>query len=85
MRTITVPAVAVLVGDKNWWPSKTPREMLEAAQRWAKERGTDYEDTAPIPRQTGQDPDLDLDLDVDDGYVLAVQTASRVSAVRRDD
>ena len=85
VRTITVPAVAVLVGDKNWWPSKTPREMLEAAQRWAKERGTDYEDTAPFPRQTGQDLDLDLDLDVDDGYVLAVQTASRVSAVRRDD
>jgi len=41
VRTITVPAVAVLIGDKNWWPSKTPREMLEAAQRWAKVRASD--------------------------------------------
>ena len=23
VRTITVPAIAVLVGDTNWWPSKS--------------------------------------------------------------
>jgi RND superfamily putative drug exporter len=25
VRTITVPAIAVLVGKWNWWPSKPPR------------------------------------------------------------
>jgi putative drug exporter of the RND superfamily len=84
VRTITVPAVAVLIGDKNWWPSKTPREMLEAAQRWAKVRASDDsgdEDTVPILRRTDSDPDVDAD----DDYTMAVQTASRVSAAWRDD
>lgn len=25
VRTVTVPAACVLIGDKNWWPSKGPR------------------------------------------------------------
>jgi RND superfamily putative drug exporter len=90
VRTITVPAVAVLIGDKNWWPSKTPRQILEAAQRWSRERGLDEvgahgsdEDTVPILRRT--DAELDADADVDTDYAMAVQTASRVSAAWRDE
>jgi putative drug exporter of the RND superfamily len=32
VRTLTVPAAAVLIGDANWWPSKPPRVKLEAAR-----------------------------------------------------
>ena len=31
VRTITVPAIAALVGDANWWPSKSPRRKREDA------------------------------------------------------
>lgn len=100
VRTITVPAMAVLAGDANWWPSKTPRQLLEAVRRSAAARhaaeGTDGawfdehgdEVTGPIPNLT--DPtDDDVD-DVDDAVVdsdfgLAVQTASQVSAAWRND
>ncbi|MCV7178426.1 MMPL/RND family transporter [Mycolicibacterium sphagni] len=32
VRTLTVPAACVLVGDANWWPSKTPRVRLKASK-----------------------------------------------------
>ena len=32
VRTLTVPAAAVLIGDANWWPSKPPRVKLAAAR-----------------------------------------------------
>jgi RND superfamily putative drug exporter len=32
VRTLTVPAAAVLIGDANWWPSKPPRVKLKAAR-----------------------------------------------------
>ncbi|TGD86779.1 RND family transporter [Mycolicibacterium sp. CH28] len=32
VRTLTVPAAAVLIGDANWWPSKPPRVKREAAR-----------------------------------------------------
>jgi RND superfamily putative drug exporter len=32
VRTLTVPAAAVLIGDANWWPSKPPRVKIEAAK-----------------------------------------------------
>jgi len=92
VRTITVPAVAVLIGDKNWWPAKTPRQILEAARRARAEdsaRGAesleDYEDdpTGPIIRRT--DPDADADFDTDDGFAAAIEAASRTSAAWRDD
>ncbi|WP_365997930.1 RND family transporter [Mycolicibacterium sp.] len=93
VRTITVPAIAVLVGDANWWPSKTPRQLLEAARhaKAAADRdgeALDYDDddpTAPIVLSTDADPDSDVDPDPDDGYAVAVQTASRISAAWRDD
>ena len=31
VRTITVPALASLIGDANWWPSKSPRRKREDA------------------------------------------------------
>jgi RND superfamily putative drug exporter len=93
VRTITVPAMAVLAGDKNWWPSKTPRQLLEAARRsaarrhaadkfdgeWFDEHGD--EDTGPILRRRDFDDadDFDEDRDTDNGYATAVRTASSVS------
>jgi RND superfamily putative drug exporter len=90
VRTITVPAMAVLAGDKNWWPSKTPRQLLEAArrrasvhgaehsdQRWLDEHGDD--DTGPIRAHRPIDDD-DEELSDDDGYATAVRTASSVAA-----
>lgn len=44
VRTLTVPAAAVLVGDANWWPAKPPRLKLEAAKRAAASAAT----TAPV-------------------------------------
>jgi RND superfamily putative drug exporter len=90
VRTITVPAIAVLAGDKNWWPSKTPRQLLEAARRsaaerkaqeaadeqWFAEHGED--DTGPILRHRDDDAADDFD-DLDDGYATAVRTASSVA------
>ncbi|WP_445169111.1 MMPL/RND family transporter [Mycolicibacterium sp. Dal123E01] len=35
VRTLTVPAACVLVGDANWWPAKSPRVKRETAQRAA--------------------------------------------------
>ncbi|BBY57354.1 membrane protein [Mycolicibacterium sarraceniae] len=32
VRTLTVPAACVLVGDANWWPSKPPRVKIAAAK-----------------------------------------------------
>jgi RND superfamily putative drug exporter len=90
VRTITVPAVAVLIGDKNWWPSKTPRQMLDAKRQRGRAQDRDQADPSydgsgdgPTTRRT--DPDLDAELDADDGYAAAVQTASRISAAWRDD
>ncbi|MET4429812.1 RND superfamily putative drug exporter [Mycolicibacterium sp. 624] len=93
VRTITVPAMAVLAGDKNWWPSKTPRQLLEAVRRSAAERKAaeaadaewfdDHgdEDTGPILQRRDSDDtdDFEEDLDDDNGYATAVRTASTVT------
>ncbi|MEU0496350.1 RND family transporter [Mycobacterium sp. NPDC006124] len=95
VRTITVPAVAVLIGDRNWWPSKTPRQMIEEKRRRARaEAAQAYEDEGPTgPIRTGtvdydahdaHGDDAD-DAEGDDGYAIAVQTASRINAAWRDD
>ena len=83
VRTITVPATAVLVGDRNWWPSKTPRQLLEAGRRRRR-----YRTARPAP------PDADYDLsrlefpsrstdpveDTDCAYTTAVNTADVVAS-----
>lgn len=35
VRTLTVPAACVLVGDANWWPAKPPRVKYQEAKRAA--------------------------------------------------
>lgn len=51
VRTLTVPAMAVLVGEANWWPSKSPRvryrEQKRAAARAAAEEA-DTDELEPI-------------------------------------
>ncbi|WP_246230711.1 RND family transporter [Mycolicibacterium sediminis] len=80
VRTITVPAVAVLMGDKNWWPSKTPRQLLAAARQAAEAPGAD------AGRGPAGHPDDDADeTDDADGYALAVRKASAVTAAWRDE
>lgn len=94
VRTITVPAMAVLVGNGNWWPSKTPRQILEAArfhQRLAEKRSAaalrpedqawldEHGDADTGPIWPGAGSDDDFDDDLDDGYVAAVHTARSVA------
>jgi putative drug exporter of the RND superfamily len=52
VRTITVPAIAVLVGKANWWPSHPPPP--------APHRRTERVDT-PDPEPTSEAPDDDVD------------------------
>ena len=65
VRTITVPATAVLFGDANWWPSKTPRALLEAAKK--RMRADRVEAAGPIgdeddrPGRHRAQPDIDDD------------------------
>lgn len=92
VRTITVPAVAVLMGDRNWWPSKTPRQIIDEKRRKARAdaraaAAEAYEDegpTGPIFPRASSDAD-DPEADGDDGYAVAVQTASRITAAWRDE
>jgi RND superfamily putative drug exporter len=54
VRTLTVPAACVLVGDANWWPSKPPRVKHKAARlaaaRAAKSAAAEPADTGePAP------------------------------------
>lgn len=58
VRTITVPATAALLGDANWWPSKSPRRKREdaeaalaeaEAERRAAERRSRYDSDDPEP------------------------------------
>ena len=82
VRTITVPAVAVLVGDANWWPSKSPRAVFEAAR---KRRAAAASGLDSSPNGDADDPDEDPDDDgADGGYQLAVRKASQVAAVWRN-
>lgn len=83
VRTITVPATAVLIGDRNWWPSRTPRQMLEAdrprrrMRRAAAGRNAGDHQRPPLEFPTRND-DLD-DEDPDCEYAAAVHTADVVA------
>lgn len=48
VRTLTVPAAAVLVGDANWWPSKPPRVKIEAAKAAAAAAAAAASVAAPV-------------------------------------
>jgi RND superfamily putative drug exporter len=54
VRTITVPAIAVLVGKWNWWPSKPPPP---APRRRAERPATPVSEAAPeVPDDTADGP-----------------------------
>jgi RND superfamily putative drug exporter len=61
VRTITVPAIAVLVGDWNWWPSKPPpRARRERPVRLAEpepQAAPTGNGHSPEPRHAAKDPD----------------------------
>lgn len=84
VRTITVPAVAVLLGEKNWWPSKVPNDLHNHLAFLKSQRG------AAKPAEHKRDPiafpvdDEPADDDTEIGYGVAVAKASMVAAAWRD-
>jgi putative drug exporter of the RND superfamily len=75
VRTITVPAMAVLAGNANWWPSKSVGKSTAVLHKPAKntgaveERSDDVDDDAVTDEHPVIDPDPDTEpvaLDVDD-------------------
>lgn len=84
VRTITVPALAVLLGEKNWWPSSVPSELRTKVPFLKRRRsGTDSanDQTTPIRFPVDEDP---IDDDTDVSYGMAVAKASMVTAAWRD-
>ncbi|AQA05613.1 hypothetical protein BVC93_28195 [Mycobacterium sp. MS1601] len=72
VRTVTVPAMAVLVGDRNWWPSKSVGVLYKPSP--ATDGDTDripdqlFHDATTDPLDLDFSPDTDqlcLDLDLD--------------------
>ncbi len=84
VRTITVPAIAVLLGEKNWWPRKVPNELRSHLTFLQSRRGVVKDEpvkTTPIAFPVDDDPAED---DTDVGYGVAVAKASMVTAAWRD-
>jgi RND superfamily putative drug exporter len=54
VRTITVPAIAVLVGKANWWPSRLPPP--EPRGREVRLPAPDSESTSEAPNGAAKDP-----------------------------
>lgn len=85
VRTITVPAMAVLVGDANWWPSKTPRQLLEAGARATRTHRTPMNASGGAAGEEGplefpcREGDFDDD-EADCAYANAVRTADVVAS-----
>jgi RND superfamily putative drug exporter len=79
VRTITVPAIAVLLGDKNWWPSAPPTKKVSLKRRAA----------APVPAYAGaggpgsRDGDWLDDFDGDDADTDFGQATANASMVTR--
>jgi RND superfamily putative drug exporter len=78
VRTITVPALAVMLGEKNWWPSVVPSD-LKRRLPFGK-RGSTADETKPMTFAVDDDP---VDDDTDVGYGVAVAKASMVTAAWR--
>jgi RND superfamily putative drug exporter len=53
VRTITVPAIAVLVGEANWWPSRLPPP--EPRSREVRSPARESESTSEAPNDTAED------------------------------
>jgi RND superfamily putative drug exporter len=82
VRTITVPATAALLGDANWWPSKTPRQVLEAARRSRAASASGAPDTEFQACEPDEDPE---DADMTCPYEVAVHKAGLVATMWRGD
>ena len=84
VRTITVPALAVLLGEKNWWPSSVPNELKTKIPflrgRRSSADAAAANQTTPIRFPVDEDP---IDDDTDVGYGVAVAKASMVTAAWR--
>ena len=82
VRTVTVPAMAALIGKANWWPSKAIRTTL--AHRTAAVKGDSTDSTEAVPGTvetpvqpvTGHNPE-------DCSHQLAVDNIHRSAARRR--
>ena len=93
VRTITVPAIAVLMGDRNWWPSKTPRQIIEqkrrdaAAAAAAGDPSEQDTDRHPVPWYGDDRADGDLGDEPanEDPYLTAVTGISRTRSAWDDD
>ncbi|MGW0158724.1 MMPL/RND family transporter [Mycobacterium sp. NPDC003323] len=82
VRTITVPAIAVLLGERNWWPSVVPNELRNKVPLLRSKVGAGVgERTTPMRFAVDDDPDDD---DTNEGYGVAVAKASMVNAAWRD-
>jgi hypothetical protein len=55
VRTITVPAIAVLVVNANWWPSRPPRPSPHG--RPERSHTPDPGSAPEVPQDTGDTPD----------------------------
>jgi RND superfamily putative drug exporter len=78
VRTITVPALAVMLGEKNWWPSTVPSELKRRIPFGKRE--SPAEQAKPMAFAVDDDP---YDDDTDVGYGVAVAKASMVTAAWR--
>jgi len=65
VRTLTVPAAAVLIGDANWWPAKSPRFKREAAAQRAAATAAASAGVASVALLDGPIEDVPEDLPED--------------------
>ncbi|MET0896885.1 MAG: MMPL family transporter [Mycobacterium sp.] len=84
VRTITVPAMAVLAGNANWWPSKSVGKSVAVLHRPVKNKVTtdndDGEDTDRLPTVVSDDTDhLGVESETDRLAVEAVPADKSVS------
>lgn len=81
VRTITVPAITVMLGERNWWPSTVPSELKRRIPFMNGRTESSAAQQKPMTFAVDDDP---ADDDTDVGYGVAVAKASLVAAVWRD-
>jgi RND superfamily putative drug exporter len=81
VRTITVPAIAVMLGERNWWPSSVPSELKRRIPFLKGRADSQADQPKPMTFPVDEDP---ADDETDVGYGVAVAKASMVTAAWRD-
>ncbi|PQM45187.1 Acyltrehalose exporter MmpL10 [Mycobacterium talmoniae] len=56
VRTLTVPAIAALIGRANWWPSRLRAEAPAAAERTQHQPAGDRTQDEPVTDGTLEEP-----------------------------